>query len=809
MKSIQRLFWSMLLVVSLALVACGGGEEAEVVEPTLAATQAPEENEPEPTATSEPEPTDTSEPEPTATSEPEPTATAEPEPTAPVVSTSDLAEFDNDALGISLMYPADWVTEIDEVALEAQFASNQGIIDDPGAIDGAGFNIIRVDSEFLSFFGEDVDVEDPVSVLDTFIQLITEQEDEEIAVVSEPTATTIAGEEAASVNIEAKGEDVTGHGVFYAVLSEGQVTFILSIVSENSRDELQPVLDAMLDSLSLRPGEGGVATTVDTPTDLPESQGILLYGDTVNGTLAADETVVWDFIGFEGEVFDLTVEPGENLDVIVNVLDADGNSILEGEVDDSFGVEEVKGVTVAATGDYYVVLTGFGGSSGDYALTVTEAGASSSSGETFASSGSLVYGERVQSSVVAGDTAKWSFAAVAGDVLNIVITPLDDDLDVVVDVVDAAGNSILPSGEVDESFDAEEIVGQVITADGNYIIVVRGFADATGNFELSLDNGAGGNIPTGDTLAYGEASVGSITDDETVTYTFFGNENDLVDVTVDPLTEEFDVIFDVLDDDGRSILEDGEIDVSFDTEFLRVQRLPQSGAFTIAVHGYDGSTGDFEVSVDLTNGGDYATVLYTFYAIEEADETHSFPFYTLSGDQVTILAQPVGNEFDVVISIYDDDGDEVLESVDNTTGFEELVFVAPNDGNYYFEVSGFEGSLGDYDVTLIGPATTEFVLAAGDVIDGHFTEDNSLINYWYDGAAGETIDLVLEGDADSDVKIRILDSDGNLLTEIDEGLDGESEELSYTFEDETSIIIEVSEFFGRSGFFTFTVDSDQ
>jgi hypothetical protein len=45
-----------------------------------------------------------------------------------------------------------------------------------------------------------------------------------------------------------------------------------------------------------------------------------------------------------------------------------------------------------------------------------------------------------------------------------------------------------------------------------------------------------------------------------------------------------------------------------------------------------------------------------------------------------------------------------------------------------------------------------------------------------------------------------------MLTEIDENLYGEAEELSYTFDAEVSVIIEVSDFFGNEGTFTFTVE---
>jgi hypothetical protein len=483
----------------------------------------------------------------------------------------------------------------------------------------------------------------------------------------------------------------------------------------------------------------------------------------------------------------------------VDVVDVDGNSILPGgEVDDVFGAEAITAVTLESTGDFYIILRGFASSAGDYSLTLNEAGAGGTAG-SFSSSGTLAYGERVESSVAEGEQAKWSFAANSGDIVNILVTALDDEFDAIVDVLDAAGNSILPDGEVDDSFGDEEIADLEITADGNYIVAVHGFGDGGGDFALVV-SGAGSG-----TMAYGDTASGTIIGSETATHTFFGTANDWVDITVAPEGDEFDLVINVLDSSGQSVLEGGEQDTSFGPERVRVLILPESGVYTIAIHGFEGRTGDYEVNLNLSNDGQANTAIYASDTISEADEDHIFPFVGSSGDRVTAIVRPANSEFDVVLEVYDDDGDELLDSVDATTGFEELIFDVPSGGSYYFAVKGFEGSTGDYDITLVGSATTQFVLAAGDVLDGRFPADD-VIEYWYDGEVGETIVLTLTSDDDTDGVIRILDADGELLTEIDENLYGAAEELTYTFDAEASIIIEVSDFFGLEGTYTFTVE---
>jgi hypothetical protein len=147
-----------------------------------------------------------------------------------------------------------------------------------------------------------------------------------------------------------------------------------------------------------------------------------------------------------------------------------------------------------------------------------------------------------------------------------------------------------------------------------------------------------------------------------------------------------------------------------------------------------------------------------------------------------------------------------VDEIDASTGAEELLFEAPEDGNYYFLVTSFDGSLGGYDVQLVGPATVLFELAIGDGVNGRFANGNSLLEYWLGGAVGDEITITAEALSDIDLVITIVDQEGNTLATIDDAFSGETETLTYTFASDDYVILQISDFFAGEGEFVLTLE---
>jgi len=656
-----------VLVLLLALAACGGGEE---VVPTPEPPQATDV--PAPTDTPEPPPpTDTAVPVPTDT--PEPTATAVPEPVAA------LTDFVSEEAGLSLSYPEGWF----EGGLPGFniFASTEAALtgDNPGTDGPVALVVTGSTSDFTS-----TDPEEAINEVITEFDL-----GDNDTIVEGPTAFTVNGQDAVYTIIETESDNGDPLTAYVALVINGDYSAIL--VGAAPRDQAKEYMGtfaAMAETIEV---SEPAATTSDVSTGDQVSEGILLYGDSVEASLTDAGSSSWDFIGLEGEVVNVTVEPQGDLDVVVDILDESGASILDFPVDNSFGVEEITDLAIPGSGTFTIVVSGYDGATGDYSLTLTEAG----------------------TGVAAGDVS-----------------------------------------------------GQIV---------------------------------------YSEITSGSVDGINEALYTFEATGGEYVDITVSPTSEEMDVVVDVLDANGRSLL-DEPADNSYDTEYIRILPIPEDGTYTLSVSGYDGAAGDFDILVEESYLSQPANFLFASDELTDAEETHDFPFYAFADDLVVAQVDPVELEFDVVLQVYSDASNEMLDEVDANTGFEELLFTVPEDGNYYFRIVGFEGSTGSYDITLVGSDLVTFETAVGDQIIGRFGPD-SYMEYMIRASAGDTINLVAKTEDDLDLILQIRDFDDNVLAEADDGFSGEGEELSYTFEQEDVYIIRVSDFFeAGSGKFILSIE---
>jgi len=674
-----------MILFSLFLTACGGGEKEE---PTPTAPPIAVEE-----PTDEPAPTDTPEPEPTATPEPSPT----PEPTATPDPTAGFVEYESAAGGFKLRYPGDWFNS--ELLGLAIFASAEELLDspDPGEQGGVMVVITGPTTDFENDFGS----LDPVEVLDKGSGDLGLGEDAEV--IEGPTATTINGADAATAVVSStsdNGTPLTSYVVIIIDETRGAVAF--GATPADTSEQFLPTFAAIANTIELmEPTEDVTIPETGNNANLSDTEGFLLFGDVMTSVVTAGSASTWDFIGLEGEAVDIVVEPQtDKLDVSVDVVDESGNSILPaGPVDDSFGIEELLGVEIPASGTYYIIITGFSDAdAGEYQISFNEAGATGST-EGVSISGDISYGDSVNGSITAEDGAlSFSFGGNTGDIARVLVDPADD-LDVVVDILDADGTSLVPAGS-DNSF-GTEIVAAQLPADGVYTVVVTPFDEgATGDFELVLEGPAGSVVFAGDTL-------------------------------------------------------------------------------------------------------------------EEENEEHAFPFTTEAGELVVIFVEPQ-DELDVVVRVFNEDTDEELLEIDRSFGQEGVGYQAPEDGNYYFLVSGFvpddntdQGgqNLGSYTVTMLGSEYTLFELAFGDTVQGKFDTENGYVEYIFRAAADDTLTLTVETADDADGVLEIMDLDDNVLASVDDKFSGEGEVLSYTFTEDGLVILRVSDFFAGGGLFDLFVDA--
>ena len=430
----------------------------------------------------------------------------------------------------------------------------------------------------------------------------------------------------------------------------------------------------------------------------------------------------------------------------------------------------------------------------------------------------LLYGDVMNASLDESGSDAWEFIGLEGEVIDITVAPESDTLDVILDLRDESGKSVLEL-PLDDSFGLEELIAFEIPASGTYFIVIESYDGSTGDYTLTLAESGGASvgedggdamssdavtIAPGSAIEYSGIYASSLAGDDAATFTFMGKAGEFADVSVSPITEEFDVVVDLLDPSGTSLLA-APVDDSYDAEYIRVLRMPTDGEYTVVVTSYDGSPGDFELLVEESYLSKPASFIFASDSIDDEEESHDFPFYTYTDELVVVQVDP-DIDLDAVIQVWNDDTEEMIQEEDSSTGFEEIVFFVPEDGNYSFRVLGYEGSMGSYAITLIGSEFVYFELAVGDLVNGRFGE-NSLFEYYIGGETGDQISFTAKTDDDIDLILTLVDFDDNIMAEVDEGFTAAGEKLTYTFEEDSLLILRVSDFTeSSSGEFILSVD---
>lgn len=349
------------------------------------------------------------------------------------------------------------------------------------------------------------------------------------------------------------------------------------------------------------------------------------------------------------------------------------------------------------------------------------------------------------------------------DYLDIVVIP-EAGLDVMVDVRDQWHRSLLPDGPVDNSFGREYVRQAPVPVVGETYLVVTAVGGTTGSYELYVTPAGTVSGPTAGDIAYGELGRGRLeTEDSFDLWRFSGQAGDLIDVTIRPLPDELDVVVNIMDPVGRSILPHGIVDQAYGTEYIRGVALPRTGEFLIAIWGFRGTVGPYEVELDLSHAGQPSHARFTSQPLPAQTST-AHPFWAEAGSQISLFVDP-DFEFDVVVSLFNE-ADERLLEVDDFLGLEMLRWTAPATGHYRAEVRGYDADVaGGYGLVLVADPTVRPTLWVGDWVVVDLAAGETAV-YTLTPTARQRFHIHTQATDGSDLPfLRLRTPDGNLITE--------------------------------------------
>ncbi len=232
-------------------------------------------------------------------------------------------------------------------------------------------------------------------------------------------------------------------------------------------------------------GDGGrYALSLDSGGD-PLSNfydaGNLVYGDTAEEILQANEAHAWFFLGKANDEISVKVAPLEsNLDLNVWLLDGEVNRITE--VNATFtGEPETIATVLPADGQYLILVYNELGTAGRYNIQLTANPAAAPD-----EGGFLRYGDAITGALLPGQRTIWYFEAAEGDAIDISLTPADPRMDVLFYLYDPLGQHALDV-DMTGTGEGESLRDFRIPANGRWGVVVQEFFNEGGGYTLTLN----------------------------------------------------------------------------------------------------------------------------------------------------------------------------------------------------------------------------------------------------------------------------------------------------------------------------------
>lgn len=219
----------------------------------------------------------------------------------------------------------------------------------------------------------------------------------------------------------------------------------------------------------------------DQPIEAFYDAGDLAYGGVNREELQRQEAHAWFLQGRAGDHILIRVTPLDaNLDLDVWLLD-DQVERLAAEDKFAAGEPETIELTLAADGQYIVLVRDFNGEAGEYEVVLGAAPAA-----TPEQAGALSYGDSIIGVVPPGTAVAWSFNAQVGDVIDIAAQAGDASGDLVLQLQGPDGLSVLTVDEAPAGGD-ELIPAYVVPATGQWRIIMNEFFGGPANYRLTLE----------------------------------------------------------------------------------------------------------------------------------------------------------------------------------------------------------------------------------------------------------------------------------------------------------------------------------
>jgi hypothetical protein len=197
----------------------------------------------------------------TACNQDKPEETPEPTPPTQSTATAEIAQpaveyvpFDDDELGLSLQYPAGWITQ--SALGGATIATSQSVIDAESLADigeEAFIVVIPGEIDYFNFqTSQTFNRDDVLSALETYKNLL-EQEGQQYVTIIPPQAYTNENQNMARMILRSVEDGEPLITVMAVVMSDNYMALVSAASLEDTAEAMRPIFYDIIDSIEVRP----------------------------------------------------------------------------------------------------------------------------------------------------------------------------------------------------------------------------------------------------------------------------------------------------------------------------------------------------------------------------------------------------------------------------------------------------------------------------------------------------------------------------------------------------------------------------
>ncbi len=472
---------------------------------------------------------------------------------------------------------------------------------------------------------------------------------------------------------------------------------------------MSPTITATV-TATMTPAPAGPPASTETP-ELPPGlgglqqpalmQGRLLSGQPRESRLNSGHLDVWIFDANGGSFATLQVGPVQNsLDLNFTLIAPSGRTVRMVDNGYSGERETVTDLLLEEQGRYLLLVGEFQEQGGLYRAALTV-----SSQPQFEQGGAASLGEVLESSLPAGGMQRWTFSGSARQVVNIVLLPETEQLDVILELISPTNEPLI---SLDEGFsgDAEVISNLTLPITGEYTVRIYEFGQVGGPYLLAISEGEEPteNFHDAGDLRFGQPGQEMLQSNEVHAWFFQALAGDEVQITVEPLQQNLDLELWLLNPNVERLASSDE-EPAGQGEAIRYT-LRSTGEHIILVRDFSGRPGSYEIA--LAHEGNRlmrqtAALSYgqTVTHALPAQTPLVLPFQGAEGEVIAAELTPL-DDSDLLITLRDPAGNVLLTVNETMMGQPEKLplFVLDKTGTWQIVVSSYFGRAGRFELVL-------------------------------------------------------------------------------------------------------------